>query len=192
MTNPNDRFAIVPVTQPSAPAEAIVVGPMSEVMQYLPQTAARADALEELEHARFTADQITSMQEKTRAVQASILADTAAHLTSRLDAYVARRDARLRADAAREAEEEAKRIQDELAAMPDPDNPNPFAPTGDLHDMPPKDQDPGDLPEEPLSLEDQGALPEEIAKYVETPEPTPPKGKVYPQPIAVQLNSDEE
>jgi hypothetical protein len=66
-------FAITPVPDGrAAPDDAIVVGDMREVMTYIPQSAARADAVEQLEKARFSADQIASMQQKTRAVQATM------------------------------------------------------------------------------------------------------------------------
>ena len=122
-SSPTDRFAIIPVTHGPAPDEAIVVGPISMVMEYIPQSIARQDAVEELEKARFTADQIASMQQKTRAVQASMLVDSASHLLARLDSFLQHRADRLRRDAEREAEEEHKRIQDELDGLPDPDNP---------------------------------------------------------------------
>ena len=52
MTYPTtELMAIVPVSNGRAPADALVVGPMREVMQYIPQSIARQDALEELEKA---------------------------------------------------------------------------------------------------------------------------------------------
>lgn len=137
--NPTDRFAIIPITPGPAPAEAIVVGDMRQVFEYIPQSVARNDAMAELERARFTADQIKGIQEKTRAVQVSMLADSVTHLSSRMDALVTRRAERARRDAEREAEEEAKRIQAELDALPDPDDPEPLIHhnTGDLHPLPP-------------------------------------------------------
>jgi hypothetical protein len=124
---PADRFAIVPLKHGPAPDDAIVVGPMSEVFEYIPQSVARNDAVAELERARFTADQIASMQSKTRAVQATMLADSVAHLSTRLNAIVARRADAARARAEAEEEAEAKRIQAELDALPDPDDPDPDA-----------------------------------------------------------------
>jgi hypothetical protein len=133
---------------------AIVVGPYNEVMGYIPQSVARQDAVEELEKARFTSDQIASMQQKTRAVQATMLADSVNHLSSRLDSLMQRRDEQRRRDAEREEEEEAQRIQDELAKLPDPDQPEDLGhvPTGTLHDLPAKgepDQVEFELPEDP-------------------------------------------
>ena len=177
MTDTSDRFAIIPVTHGPAPDDAIVVGPMSEVFEYIPQSVARNDAHEELEAARFTADQIASLQNKTRAVQATMLADSINHLSSRLDAYVARRADEARRDAEREAEEEAQRIQAELDALPDPDDPNAdeHLAGGELHDLPAKaeaEHDPDD-PEE-----------------TEFEEPEDPTGTVIPQPTAVEFDGD--
>jgi hypothetical protein len=176
-----DRFAIIPVTHGPAPADAIVVGSMKEVMEYIPQSVARNDAHEELERARSTADQIASMQNKTRAVQATMLADSVNHLSARLDTFLARRDEEAKR-ARRDAEEaEEKRIEDELAQLPDPDNPDTHGhlPGGELHSVPAKD-------EEEQEVEDQVefALPEDLE-----PEPEP-KGGVYPQPTSIQLNEE--
>jgi len=134
-----DRYAIIPVFPSTNTDEAIVIGDMRQVMEYIPQSVARNDAMAELERARFTAEQIKSMQDKTRAVQVSMLADSVSHLAGRLDALVARRTERARQDAACEAEEEAKRIQAELDALPDPDDPDPLIHhnNGDLHTLPP-------------------------------------------------------
>lgn len=163
LPSPTDRMAIIHLGHDPAPDNAVVVGQMKEVMEYIPQSIARQDAVEELEKARFSADQISSMQQKTRAVQASILADNVNHLCARLDTFLQHRAERARADAEREEEEEAQRIQDELAQLPDPDNPDPLGDlprqgsgehtnTGDLHSLPaklPADQTEFELPEDP-------------------------------------------
>ena len=174
MTYPTtELMAIVPVSNGRAPADALVVGPMKEVMAYLPQSIARQDAVEELEKARFTADQISSLQEKTRAVQATMLSDSISHLSARLDALLQRRADEERERAREEEEAEAKRIQGELDALPDPDDPTAFEddqhiPGGELHTLSPKTE------EEELEIEDQA----------EVPEPEDPTGSVIPQPIA--------
>jgi hypothetical protein len=164
-----DTFAIVPVTHGPAPDDAIVVGDLCEVMAYIPQSIARNDALEELEKARFTADQIASMQQKTRAVQATMLSDSVNHLCARLDSLLTRRDEQRRLDAEREEEEEQQRIQAELDALPDPDAPDPLGHqnTGDLHALPHKVE------------EDQTEF--------ELPEPS---GTVIPQPAAISWDGD--
>jgi hypothetical protein len=99
---------------------------------------------------------------------------TIAHLSTRLDAIIAQRADQARRDAEREAEEEAKRIQAELNALPDPDDPDPDAhhPAGDLHSLPATED-----PE--LEIEDQAEFPEE---------PEDPTGTVIPQPTAVGLD----
>ena len=180
MTDTSDRFAIIPVTHGPAPDEAIVVGPMSEVMEYIPQSKARADATEELERARFTADQIASLQSKTRAVQASMLADSVNHLAARLNALVARCADEARERAKAEEEAEAKRIQDELAALPDPDNPTAFEddqhiPGGELHTLSPK-------------TETEAETEQEIEDQVEFEQPEDPTGTVIPQPTAIEFD----
>jgi hypothetical protein len=161
-----DTFAIVPVTHGPAPDDAIVVGDLCEVMAYIPQSIARNGALEELEKARFTADQIASMQQKTRAVQVSMLTDSVNHLSSRFDSLLEQRSEAARARAKAEEEAEQQRIADELASLPDPDNPGVHENTGDLHDLPAK------------SSEDQ----------TEFELPEDPSGTVTPQPTAIEFD----
>src|SRR5262249_54767757 len=116
MPNDPNLFAIVPTTLP-APADAIVVGPMSEVMEYIPQTIARDNAMAELERARLSAEQIKTAQNKTRDIQLSMLHDAITHLSTRMDAFVERCQAQARRDAEEAEREEAERIQAELDAL---------------------------------------------------------------------------
>jgi hypothetical protein len=166
-----DRFAIIPVSPGPAPADAIVVGPYNEVMEYIPQSVARNDALEKLEHARFTVDQIAAMQQKTRAVQATMLCDSLNHLSARLDSFLTRRADAEREEARAREEAEQQRIQDELASLPDPDTPDPLGHqnTGDLHALPHKVE--GDQSEFELPNKD-------------------PTGEVIPQPAALEFDGD--
>jgi hypothetical protein len=166
-----DRYAIIPVFPSTNTDEAIVIGDMRQVFEYIPQSVARDDAMAELERARFTADQIKSMQAKTRAVQVSMLADSVSHLSSRLDAFLARRADEARRDAEEAERQEAERIQAELDALPDPDNPDGDIPGGELHALPPSE-----VPEPSLELEDQ-------AEFLE-PEPA------VQQPTAVTFDGD--
>jgi hypothetical protein len=191
MTAPqHNRFAIVPVPEyMSPPDEAIVVGDYREVMEYIPQASARADAERELTQARVTADQIQHAQSVTRALQVANFVDAVKQLTRRLDSYETEqleRTLREQEEADRKAAErkEADRAAgikaalDALNAMDEPHH----DPGGELHDVPPKqeftpdDDNPGDLP---LGLQEP------------PPEPPPElenKGKVYSQPISVSLN----
>ena len=96
MSSATELFAIVPVPG-RTPDDAIVIGDLKEVMQYIPQSVARDDAIAELDRARFTADQISSLQQKTRGVQVTMINDSISHLSQRLDKILARRDAQARA-----------------------------------------------------------------------------------------------
>jgi hypothetical protein len=54
--NPNDRFAIIPVHYGPPPADAIMVGgPLSKIMECIPDTIARRDSLRSLQAARLDA-----------------------------------------------------------------------------------------------------------------------------------------
>lgn len=186
--NTTGRFAITPVPpgQP-APDTAIVVGDMKEVMEYIPQSIARQDAIEELEKARFTADQISSLQEKTRAVQAVMLNDNLARLSARLDLYQQRRGDEERERAKEEEEAEAQRIQDQLNALPDPDDPDPFTHqnTGDLHALSPHN-DMGGVPMSYRSIPTSYVRGKRDQSEFEQPED--PTGTVIPPPTAIEFD----
>jgi hypothetical protein len=166
MPGPDERFAIVPI--PPGPSsdvplsDAIVVGNLSEVFEYIGQTPAREAAENNLAEAQAHAAKVEQLQAMARSCNILAFADSINHLNSRLDAFVARRDARVRRDAEEAEREEAARIQAMLDSLTDPDDPAPLQsvdhhPTGDLHDLPPK-QEPqsqadgtdnvGDLPAE--------------------------------------------
>ena len=155
ISDPTERFAIVPLSTPGpTPSDAIVVGPLNEVTEYIGQSIARQDAVGELNRARFSADQIASMQNKTRGVQVSMLADTIKQLDARMSAHAQRRADAARDRKRRDEEEEQRRILAELDALPDPDDPDAHQPTGDLHALPAKDPDPEDQAEFPGELPD--------------------------------------
>ena len=177
--DPSDRYAIIPISPGPAPKEAIVVGNIDQVFEYIPQSVARDDAMKELEAARFTHEQIAHAQERTRAVQVLMLNEALDRLTTRQDSFATKQRERRREAKARRDAAEAKRIQAALDALPDPDDPHAFA------SIPAKirdDQPPASLvskePDPPLELE---------ATLGKEPEP---QGYVYPQPTAVQLNEE--
>jgi hypothetical protein len=188
MTNP-DRFAIVPLPDGPAPANAIAVGPLSMAMEYLPQSHAR-DKRE-----RQAADL------EARALR------TVAAVNSRADAVIEReRKVKVQADAAQAIMSDAihrfaddvlklgrrldqieqRKLADALRGLPNPD----AAPDdGDLEAPKPAktevetvlgDQNPGDLPNE---LE-TGAPPP-LGSYP-TLGQEPPQ---MPQPTDISLNS---
>lgn len=186
----SDRYAIVPIAPGPVPKEAIVVGNIDQVFEYIPQSVARDDAMKELEAARFTHEQIAHAQERTRAVQVLMLNEALDRLTTRQDSFGTRQRERRRQAKARRDAAEAKRIQDALDALPDPDDPHAFIPGGELHSLPGKEE------AAPLRAEDQGNLPNELLEGVPPGrathpiDPDPDKGAVYPQPISVSLNKD--
>jgi hypothetical protein len=159
-TNPDDRFAIVPIPPGTAPANSLFVGPLSMVMQNLPDTRARQDAMEELEAARIGAEQIQIMQDVNRGLQAAAFCDAVTHLTRRFDAFQARRDARIKADQEAKEREEQQQIEDALSKLPDPDSPHAWETAGEL--TPVQASEPAH--EEQLAASDQGDLPAEISK----------------------------
>jgi hypothetical protein len=78
MTNPADRFAIIPLSHGPAPPDAIAVGSMSAVMEHLPDTIARQDAITRLDKARMDAKQISRAQNVVRALQVAAFCDSVA------------------------------------------------------------------------------------------------------------------
>src|SRR5215472_2311790 len=193
----SDRYAIVPIAPGPVPKEAIVVGNIDQVFEYIPQSVARDDAMKELEAARFTHEQIKYAQERTRAVQVLMLNEALDRLTTRQDSFATKQRERRREAKARRDAAEAKRIQDALNKLPDPDDPHAFASTP----IPIRDDEPpaslvSKEPEPSLRVGDQGNLPNELLEGVPPGpathpiDPDPDKGTVYPQPISVSLNKD--
>jgi hypothetical protein len=180
MTDATDLFAIVPVAH-RPPEEAIVVGPLKEVFEYIPQSIARADAEGRLDEGMARAAKTEELQAMTRCCNLLAFADALNHIGQRLDAYEARRQERARRDAARAAEEERKAIQDKLDALPDPDDPAAFDPPpnepgGELHTLGPSEVPASDQTEFPAP-EDPSAA---------------PGGTVFPQPTTIELDHEHD
>jgi hypothetical protein len=179
-TAPTERFAIVPLSTPGrTPDDSIVVGPLSEVTEYIGQSIARADAVAELNRARFTADQIAGLQEKTRGVQVSMVTEAIKRLDARMSAHAQRRADAARDRARRDEEEEQKRIELSMSMLPDPDDPGSHGPTGDLHALPAKSE----YPDPELAIEDQSEFPDP-----DPDQPHPPEGTSVPQPTSPGLD----
>src|SRR5262245_3760732 len=140
--------------------EAIGVGNRHQVFEYITPAVARDHAIAELEKARLSHDQIAHAQERTRAVQVLMLNEALDRLTTRQDSFGTRQRERRRQAKARRDAAEAKRIQDALDALPDPDDPHAFIPGGELHSLP------GEEEAAPLRAEDQGNLPPELLEGV--------------------------
>jgi hypothetical protein len=127
MTDPNTQtFRLLdPLGQ------EIMAGPMSMIMENIPDTNARNSALEQAVHAAKVAVEAEERLQDARTCAAQMISDTVAHLASRLDAYITRREEQRRQDEEQAEREEQRRIEDELASLPDPDAPDPLAASGD-------------------------------------------------------------
>ena len=189
ITPNHETFAIVPYDG-KPPSDAIVYGSLPEVLEYIRGTTARAEAEERLASAK---QQIKS-DVKTLQHAQKLTVDAATRVTALGDAMVAarekqaKRDAEAKRVAAEEAE--AKRVQEMLDKLPDPDAP---ADDGELEikhapnkeHLQPQDGITGSFP---TRLEKEaprgGEYMETDIKKLAYPQ-TPPQ-----QPIAISLNSE--
>jgi hypothetical protein len=188
---PSDLFAITPIPPGPAPSDAIVVGSLSEVMEYIPHSVARTEATSRLVEAEAHMARTEQLQEMARACNVMAFADSINHLTSRLDALTVRRDARIRRDEEEAEREEQEQIQAMLDALPSPDDPQPLTHhnTGGLSPLPPPEDPSRAALEASDDMDNVGDLPRELS---DPPEPVPePKGRVMPQPTAISLNSED-
>jgi hypothetical protein len=103
--------------------QEIMNGPMSAIMERLPDTQARNSALEEAVHAAVEAVQAEERATEARACAAQIITDTVTRLTTRLDAYIAHQEEQQRRDAEEAERKEQEEIQSMLDQLPDPDAP---------------------------------------------------------------------
>ena len=195
MTNNNAaRYAIVPVHYGPPPADAIMVGgPLSAIMENIPDSIARTDAIRAYQTARLDAAQIDQMQKATHALQVAAFCDSVNTISRRLDAIEARRTARLKREAKARKDDEARRVQEMLDNLPDPDDPNGpafYPPGGELHEVaPPNTDNEGELPKDLLR-----ATPPSPGNYpLDDPAELdePPQSKYRP-PVAVSLNEADE
>jgi hypothetical protein len=172
-------------TLTSPTGEVIMTGSMSAIMERLPDTPARDAALSSMLRTAADAVEAEQRQQEAMASAAQMIADTCTHLTSRLDAYIARREAQRKADEEEAARQEQEEIQNYLDALPDPDNPNPN--TGDLSAVVTAPEDPTGAELEP---DDTG--PNELVEMrpVTDPAELAHAPKAPTQPIAISLNEE--
>ena len=120
----HETFAIVPVFNNKPPSDAIVWGSISEVLEYVGQSQARAEAEQRL----ASAQQQLKNDAKVLAQAQKLTADAIPRITAMADAFVAAKERQARKDAAAKKAEaeaaEAKRVQEMLDRFPDPDAPN--------------------------------------------------------------------
>jgi hypothetical protein len=171
-------------------------GSMSAVTEHILDSKIRADAVELLHDAAKALGLIEQQREEEQELrerQVHAFCDGVARLARRLDILEAQREEQMRAD--EEAEE--RRIEQFLDELPDPDSPDPFAPSGDLHVIA------ASGPEDREQLQsDQGTLPPELKKGAPPdlgtePELDPSK-LAYPEtpaqraPVAVSMMSEDD
>jgi hypothetical protein len=131
MPNDNELFAIVPV-EGKSPPEAICIGPMSEVTKYISQSISRIEEEKRLAKAQEDAAETELKQQEVRECAAQMLADGLTHLSNRLDGYEARKAEREEQQRRDEEEAEAAAIEEMLAGLPDPENPQAMGDDGEL------------------------------------------------------------
>lgn len=186
-----ERFAIIPLPPGPAPADAIITGSMSAVMENIVDSHARADAIEQAARAvedaveaQELAAEAERLQEMAKANTVQMITDTIDRVTSRLDAYIARRDAE-------EEEAEAQRIEAQLAALPDPDDPATHVPGGELHTLAAKQEPETDdmggvsLSYRSIPTSYVRAGPKDQAEFEE---PTDPTGTAIPPATALEFD----
>lgn len=199
-----ERFAIIELPPGPAPAESILVGSLDMLMEQIPDSIARKNAMARLEDARISADEIARMQDATRGILASTLADAVTTLARRLDNFEARRAEQAIAEAKERNDRERQQIQERLDALPNPDDPDnwDYHPGGDLHSVAPSapedrkqlaasedDDQPvplsyGKLPLSYVKSEAEGDLPRELTKEVPVDPGTEPEFSGTREPTA--------
>ena len=198
--NPHALFAIIPVSTPgSAPADAIMVGgPLSAVLENVPDSVARNNSIRAHQAARINSMATEQKQKAIRALQIAAFADSINQISARLDAVEKRRTQRARHIAAQQKADEEKQIQDYLNTLPDPDNPDdPDAaviqsPSGELHALPPTntgDDAEGDLPKQLLRTTPPSPGTYPLDDPAEMDVPSQPK---FRAPVAVSLNEADD
>jgi hypothetical protein len=192
-----DRYAIVPIPDGPPPPEAIVVGGLDEIMQFLPQTV----AYHELEsRALGLVDQLTQREQAfsdgVRALTPAIdrFMDACSKLVDGEEAQAAEQR---REDAEDKARAEAAQLRDWLDAHPEPGASidNTHQPGGELHALEPPDKEHLDPEGEddaggvPLSY---GNLPSSYIKGEAEDEPPGIGGATYPEPDPEDLGGPQD
>jgi hypothetical protein len=186
MTDPAQTFKLY---GPSG--DVIMTGSMNAIMERLPDTHARNDALSTMLDTAVKQMEAEERQAEARACAIRTIADGVAHLTTRLDQFEKQRALSMkRAEAQRKARD-AARVQRMLDQLPDPDDPDAlvYPPPGDLTiNQPEPLDDDGDLetkqkvdPERYGTDEGPSDLPRELEK--DTPPPSGNYADPKPDPL---------
>jgi hypothetical protein len=165
----------------------IAQGSLPAVMEHLPDSVARNDAIENMH--RVAAETVEAEQRTLEAEQreAQALASTVQMITDGVGRLTARLDAYEEWLEREEEEAEQEEIEQMMDQLPDPDAPATFHPTGDLHTLSPK--------------LDQGTLPNSLVKDVPPSsgtmlEPNPaelayPSTPAQRSPVAISFQSED-
>jgi hypothetical protein len=192
MAEPAPNFAIIPVPYGTpSPNSAIAHGPLSQIMEHVLGSRARADAEALVKRAADAAEQEHEReQQEQQAISEGVraLRDGILKISHRVDVLVQSRDARRKLDAVSEATKEMLELPKEKP--PEILSDYEAEPGGELHVHPAKDpaqhnpeaDDQGDLPRE---LE-RGA-PSQTGNYPTLEDPPPPQTA---QPVAISLNKE--
>jgi hypothetical protein len=164
----------------------IMNGPMSIIMEHLPDTTARNAALEEAVHAAVEAAEAEERANEARASMAQILSDGVTRLSTRLDSYIEQLEEQHKVAAEEAEREEREQIQRKLDQLPDPDEPTAPEPDEpyslDRRERMATDQNPNEILPPPRDPEEPGPEPGSILY--------PPRPQIA-APTAISLNSAE-
>jgi hypothetical protein len=181
-------------TLTSPTGEVIMTGSLDALMERLPDTAARTAAIATMHRVVAKAEQAEQEMYEARDFATRVIND-ANRIMNSMDAWVSQCEAEKRAKADEAEREEQRRIQAELDASPDPDDPYSF----DLKERGAGDQDPEGIiptPADPtgtvLTKEDAGLEGTTATRPTVEPENLgyPPAQRQVSQPIDISLNED--
>jgi vacuolar-type H+-ATPase subunit H len=168
----------------------IMSGPMSMIMECLPDTTARNEAINSMYRVASATVKAEERANEARAAATQILSDGITRLSTRLDTYIEQLEEQRKADAEEAEREEQEQIQATLDALPDPDqpsNPDPAPYSIDIKERV-ADEDPeGNIPPPRYPPDQEGHEP--------GPEPGTIDYPPHPQiasPVSVSLNSAEQ
>jgi hypothetical protein len=200
MPNENDQqlVALVPYTG-KPPENSIMEGCIPQVMENIPQSKARMEALQRFAQAKKDAEETERFHDEVRARALEILGNGLTRLSERIDAFEARRHEHM--EQQKRIEEAAEAAAAEAEANAEYSLPYDAGtilkdathmPTGDLHSVGPVDKEHLDPEGEARSEALSGATPQELDKGAPPPPgdylPTSPAPSPYRNPVAIGLN----
>jgi hypothetical protein len=205
MTDPTpELFAIVPIPPAGTARDdllrhAIITGSLDEVMEYIPQSLSRQEALDiraGIGHALGYVQHVQDYERNLRDIAAEQRTILQGVRDSAQDSFEKQRAlSAKRAEAARKAESQ-RRVQQYLDALPDPDDPSQYPAPPLTPDPRAGDEDPTGIiptPQDPTgaSLEDTDPLPFGAnPNEPHTPGPENPRHPQVAQPVSISLNEE--